>query len=110
MKPHLIVDMSESAINAHAMTPSFHMGCLDDLVQFITPGCFIATAHISSYYNNFPLAESARRNFAILWLFTFFVLGYLFRVRAGAVLLHHVDRRDTSMGPRGGHPGCRLHE
>ena len=46
------------------MTPSFHMGCLDDLVQFVTPGCFI-------YYNNFSLAESARRNFAVFWLFTF---------------------------------------
>ena len=32
VKPHLIVDMSGSGVNAHAMTPSFHMGCLDDLV------------------------------------------------------------------------------
>ena len=71
VKPRLIVNMSGSGVNAHAMTPSFHMGCLDDLVQFITPSCFIATADISSYYNNFPLAESARRNFAVFWLATF---------------------------------------
>ena len=68
VKPRL---MSSSGVNAHAMTPSFHMGCLDDLVHFITPGCFIATADISSYYNKFPLAESARRNFAVFWLATF---------------------------------------
>ena len=33
VKPRLIVDMSGSGVNAHAMTPPFHMGCLDDLVQ-----------------------------------------------------------------------------
>jgi len=43
VKPRLIVDMSGSGVNAHALTPSFHMGCLDDLVQFVTPGCFIVT-------------------------------------------------------------------
>jgi hypothetical protein len=46
-------------------------GAPQDLVQFVTPGCFIATADISSYYNNFPLAESARRNFAVFWITTF---------------------------------------
>ena len=71
VKPRFIVDMTGSGVNAHALTPSFHMSCLDDLVQYITPSCFIVTADISSYYNNFPLAESARRNFAVFWLFTY---------------------------------------
>lgn len=71
MKSRLIVDMLGFGVKVHTMTPSFHMVSLDDLVQFSTPGCFIATAEITSYYNNFPLAESARHLLAVFWLYTF---------------------------------------
>ena len=52
--------------------PPFQYSSIDDLVAFIEPGWWLATADVEAYYHRFPLALLWRFLFGFLWGLAYF--------------------------------------
>jgi hypothetical protein len=72
IKVRMTTDCSQSGLNDASPAAPFRNTSIHDLIELITPECYVGKADITRYFFNFPLAQEARWAFVICWAGIFY--------------------------------------